>query len=69
MDQPIIMFKCEICLNCYVEPRECHQRATIRCECTGGDCRKPPMTSDGELKAREPRWWVDARNKAQSGRY
>jgi hypothetical protein len=68
MDDAIIMFKCEICLNCYPEPRQCHERPTIRCECREGDCRKPPMRPNGELKTREPRWWVDARNQAQAGR-
>jgi hypothetical protein len=68
MDQPMIMYKCEICLACYSRPRQCHARATIRCECKGGDCRKPPTTADGQLKTREPRWWVEARNEAQSGR-
>lgn len=49
---------CPICFSASKVRLECHGHRMITCDAeTPEDC-KPPMTSDGELKARAPRWFI-----------
>ena len=49
---------CPICFAASKVRLECHGHRMITCDAeTPEDC-KPPMTADGELKARAPRWFI-----------
>lgn len=51
---------CPICFSSSKVRLECHGRPMISCNADNPEDCKPPMTADGELKARAPRWFVSS---------
>lgn len=49
---------CPICFSASLVRLECHGHRMIICNAENPEDCKPPMTADGELKARAPRWFI-----------
>jgi hypothetical protein len=49
---------CPICFSASKVRLECHGHRMITCNAENPEDCKPPMTADGELKARAPRWFI-----------
>ena len=53
-------FICPICFSASRVRLECHGHRMITCSAENPEDCKPPMTADGELKARAPQWFIDS---------
>jgi len=51
---------CPICFSASQMQLECHGHRMIICNAENPEDCKPPMTADGELKARAPRWFISS---------
>ena len=49
---------CPICFSASKVRLECHGHRMIACNAENPEDCRPPMTADGELKARAPRWFI-----------
>ncbi|MFN2106536.1 MAG: hypothetical protein ACK2U5_08185 [Candidatus Promineifilaceae bacterium] len=49
---------CPICFSASQVQLECHGHRMITCNAENPEDCKPPMTAEGELKARAPRWFI-----------
>ena len=49
---------CQICFSASKVQLECHGHRMITCNAENPEDCMPPMTADGELKARAPRWFI-----------
>jgi hypothetical protein len=49
---------CPVCFSASKIQLECHGHRMIICNAEKVEDCKPPMTADGELKARAPRWFI-----------
>jgi hypothetical protein len=49
---------CPICFSASSVRLQCHGHRMITCNAENPEDCKPPMTADGELKARAPRWFI-----------
>jgi hypothetical protein len=49
---------CPICFSASKVRLECHGQRMITCNAEKPEDCMPPMTADGELKARAPRWFI-----------
>ena len=52
------VYICPICFSASQVQLECHGHRMITCSAENPEDCKPPMTADGELKARAPRWFI-----------
>lgn len=51
---------CPICFSASKVRLECHGHRMITCNAENPEDCKPPMTADGELKTRAPRWFINS---------
>ncbi len=49
---------CPICFAASKVQLQCHGHRMISCNAENPEDCRPPMTADGELKARAPRWFI-----------
>lgn len=59
-----IFYMCPKCMEPAEEPTPCPNCGGERIPCRPGDpddpCRKPMMSSSGEIRSRAPVWWLRA---------
>ncbi len=59
-DRPQVVYVCAHCLKVAVAQEICHDEEMLECECgSPGDERSRPITVQGRLVTRAPRWWVE----------